>query len=453
MSMRQLLAFSILAFFCLYFFSSGLSTGTSNFLWHGLTATTSEQPYRAPGFPDFGRYAPPRTLSGDEFPIRSFAIDCEQLTALTPWLDDPHKRIIIVGDVHGMDKPLHALFDKLSYDPSSDVLLHVGDIIAKGPHDGSLAVIDYMAAHNVTGVRGNHDQKVIEWRAWLDWINGLDGGAPWLADFHRKWSAAAPADPEAWAEKHLRKAKTEWARRIPKGWKLLGDHYRVAAALSDAQFAYLLALPLVLHAPAAHAYIAHAGVLPSDPRYAPAHRRQPLARVPTLPKGATHDRAHPNATLPLLRRLQEAAVLTDVPQNTDPWVTLNMRGVLPDKSVTRAKNGEPWSDVWNHDVSLCAGFDQHIHLTKHSKNALPCYPATVVYGHAASRGLDVKRWTVGLDSGCVYEKRLSSLVLEPQSASFEDDNDEHDDAEAYKKKHVIPFGDSGRARIVSVKCK
>jgi hypothetical protein len=32
---------------------------------------------------------------------------------------------------------------------------------------------------------------------------------------------------------------------------------------------------------------------------------------------------------------------------------------------------------------------------------LPCYPATVIYGHAAKRGLDIKRWTKGLDSGCV----------------------------------------------------
>lgn len=32
---------------------------------------------------------------------------------------------------------------------------------------------------------------------------------------------------------------------------------------------------------------------------------------------------------------------------------------------------------------------------------LPCYPSTVVYGHAAARGLDIKRWSKGLDSGCV----------------------------------------------------
>ena len=42
---------------------------------------------------------------------------------------------------------------------------------------------------------------------------------------------------------------------------------------------------------------------------------------------------------------------------------------------------------------------------------LPCYPSTVVYGHAASRDLDVRRWSVGLDSGCLYGRRLTALVL------------------------------------------
>lgn len=124
------------------------------------------------------------------------------------------------------------------------------------------------------------------------------------------------------------------------------------------------------------------------------------------------------------------------------------------------KEGVPWSDVWNRDMSLCAGFDQHIHLNKHSKSSLPCYPASVVYGHAAGRGLDVKRWSVGLDSGCLYNHRLSSLVFNHKSSQdsqsdfeFEFEEDTMIDIEARKKhKQTIPFGD-GKARIVSVSCK
>ncbi|KAJ7104108.1 calcineurin-like phosphoesterase [Mycena belliarum] len=424
---RQIAAFSILAFFCLYFFSASI-TATSEDIWHRLTATAHT--------PDFARYSPPLTLSDAEFPIH-----------------DRGKRVLVLGDIHGMDAPFHALLDKLSYDPSSDVLIHVGDIIAKGPHEGSMAVLSYMATNNITGVRGNHDQQVIEWRSWLEWIRGLDGGAHWLHDLHAKLHAAAPDDPEEWAAKQLRHSR--WAHKIPDGWKLLGDHYRLAHAMSAAEYRYLLALPLVLHVPSAHVFLAHGGVLPSDPRYKPYHRRQPLARVPALPHGAAHDKADLGKTTPLLRRLQEAAVLTDVPQNVDPWVTLNIRGVLDDHSVTRGMDGEPWADIWNRDISSCQGFDQQLRLTEHSKNALPCYPATVIYGHAAARGLDVKRWSVGLDSACVKGRRLSALVLDRkhQKSPFQEEGAEVEGAELEaRKKTTIPFGE-GRGRIVDISCK
>ena len=66
---------------------------------------------------------------------------------------------------------------------------------------------------------------------------------------------------------------------------------------------------------------------------------------------------------------------------------------------------------------------------------MPCYPATVVYGHAASRDLDIRRWTVGLDTGCLYGRRLTALVLTrpqhgegvPTRTSPPDDGDDDDD--------------------------
>ncbi|KAJ7158725.1 Metallo-dependent phosphatase [Mycena filopes] len=437
-ALRHIGAFSILAFFCLYFLFAGLASPTD--VWHRLTAQT-----RAP---DFSRYTPPRTLSADQFP-----------------LDDPHKRVIILGDIHGMNEPFRALLDKLSYTPSSDVLIHAGDIIAKGPHEGSMSVLSFMTSHNITGVRGNHDQKVIEWRTWLAWIGGFDGGALWLRDLHAAADAAEPDDPEEWAAHHIKRTKSKWSKRIPDGWKILSDHYRIARAMSDAEYKYLLALPLVLHVPSAHTFIAHAGVLPSDPRYKPYHRRQPLARVPSLPHGK-----HPSfdseydldftpapselrgdKTLLLLRRLQEAALLSDVPQNRDPWVTLNMRSILPDNSITRAKDGEPWAERWNAEMEMCAGFefDRRKHRAQRSSKEaeLPCYPATVVYGHAASRGLDVKRWSVGLDSACVTNNRLSALVLDSKSSSPSAQS-----IEARKKLDIL-FGEEGTARVVDISCK
>ncbi|KAK7033157.1 phosphoric monoester hydrolase [Favolaschia claudopus] len=425
-TLKQAAAFSVLAFFCLYFFSSGL-VNSSNFTNFTVNSHST---------PDFSRYKAPRTLSEDEFPI-----------------NDRKRRTIILGDIHGMNQPFHALLDKISFDPSSDALVHVGDIIAKGPN--SEDILSYMVAHNITGVRGNHDQKVIEWRTWLNWVTHLDGGKHFLNNFHRKAEAADPDDPEHWAEKHIKKTSetnSKWWKLIPEGWKILSDHYRLARAMSDAEYQYLLSLPLVLHAPSAHTFIAHAGVLPSDPRYAPSHRRQPLARVPVLPDGL-NQAEHPEKTLALLRRLQEAAILTEVPQNTDPWVNLNMRSILKDNSITRSKHGEPWANLWNRDMSLCAGFDGHLTRSSKTKTPLSCYPATVVYGHAAARGLDIKRWSVGLDSGCVAKGRLSALVLGPNIPKSHSGRLESivGDIEA-RKKTTIPFG-AGEARIVDVSCK
>ncbi|KAJ7227223.1 Metallo-dependent phosphatase-like protein [Mycena pura] len=417
----QFLIVTVLVLFSFYFFPSG----TSADLWQHATALTR--------VPDFSHYVPLHTLSDTEFPTH-----------------DPHRRVIVLGDVHGMYEPFQALLDQVSYDPSADVLVHVGDIITKGPPKGSLAVLSYMAHHNITGVRGNHDQKVIEWRSWLEWVRKL-GGARWLAQFHAAAHAADPADPERWAAKYLKASKSRWSRTIPRGWKPLSEHYRLASDMSSAEYEYLLSLPLVLHAPSAHVFVAHAGVLPSDPHYKPTHRRQPLARVPAFPDGYEGGQGNSEEARALLRRVQEAAVLAHVPQNGDPWVTLNMRGVLADRSITRDQDGTPWAEVWNYEMGLCTGFEPR----RQREAKLPCYPATVVYGHAAFRNLDIKRWSVGLDSGCVYNRRLSALVLDYhlRNTTFEGEVKTNDQVVAgQKKRKTIPFGE-GSALVVDVECK
>jgi hypothetical protein len=119
------------------------------------------------------------------------------------------------------------------------MLIHVGDLIAKGSLSGSLSVLSFMSAHNITGVRGNHDQMVIEWRAWLTWVQGLEAGAGlrWLLDLEEKWQQgsvsgelADDSDTEDWVKEQMREGRKDhrWWSRIPKGWKLFSDHYRVA---------------------------------------------------------------------------------------------------------------------------------------------------------------------------------------------------------------------------------
>jgi Calcineurin-like phosphoesterase len=228
------------------------------------------------------------------------------------------------------DTILSALLDKLSFEPASDVLIHVGDILTKGPHDGSMGVLSYMTVNNITGVRGNHDQKVIEWRGWINWIRSLRGGKQWLKNLNTRWieAEAGGASPELWVENEKKMNKNKWWKTIPKGWTLFGDHYKVARAMSEAQYDYLLSLPLRLYIPSAHTFIVHGGLLPSDPLYPSAHSRQPLAHVPSLPLNTKGKSLPKNETIPVLRGLQELSLLKDVPQNKVPWTVLNLRSIL-----------------------------------------------------------------------------------------------------------------------------
>lgn len=130
-------------------------------------------------------------------------------------------------------------------------------------------------------------------------------------------------------------------------------------------------------------------------------------------------------------------------------------------SISRdGDKGRIWTKFWNEQMDECQGFDD---LTPNNVDGskdepsykLSCMPSTVVYGHMASRGLEINRWTKGLDSGCVYGHKLNALVLTRPSHKVIlpaiDEDSEHDS----DIKH-IPFGDESSgldARIVSVKCK
>lgn len=179
-----------------------------------------------------------------------------------------------------------------------------------------------------------------------------------------------------------------------------------------------------------------------------------------------------------------------------------------------AHKGVPWADYWNGQMSMCGGFrseraiqiqsDAQIQLGVSKTKELPCHPFSVIYGHCASRGLDIDRWTFGLDSGCVRlhlihvvqvvlmvfsqvaGKKLTAMILGPNSSlslsDVEDDDDtdqsgldghrddDHFDgasvldedhegndaiksASPLKRERTILFGEDGAAKIVQVSCK
>ncbi|KAF9243515.1 Metallo-dependent phosphatase-like protein [Melanogaster broomeanus] len=369
---------------------------------------------------------------------------------------DSDKRIIAIGDIHGMNDSLSDLLAELSYNPGSDTLIHLGDLVTKGGSKSS-PVLTFMSTNNILGVRGNNDQKVIEWRAWMDWILSIPGGKDWLEDVDKRWphwhvdGDHPNTDYDAWPEN----ARKNWDDYIPKGWKLLGTHYKVARDMSREHYDYLRSLPLVLYAPTGHTYFVHAGLLAADPTRKLTDPKQPLAHWPTKHKSKEDTAA--------FRRLQELALLNDVPQNQDPWVVMNMRSLTKNGKVMEGKKGTPWSDLWNDVMVRCSGLDAMEQpsmpergftsspVRRSKQNSLPCFPSMVLYGHAAARGLDVKRWSVGIDTGCTYGRRLTALVLDKESFSSASYS-EGVDSSLSPHTALIPYGDGGRARITSVQC-
>lgn len=101
----------------------------------------------------------------------------------------------------------------LSYSPATDTLIHVGDLVAKGHH--SIDVLNWMQERNIIGVRGNHDQPVVQWRAWMEWAGG--NGWNGLMD-----------ELEGLNEKAVKERVKQLEKSWPKGWEWKGEHWHIA---------------------------------------------------------------------------------------------------------------------------------------------------------------------------------------------------------------------------------
>lgn len=92
-------------------------------------------------------------------------------------------RTIIVGDVHGCRSELEALLDRVAF-TSGDRLVFVGDLVARGPD--SLGVLDVARRTGAIVVRGNHEQKLLDWRRARDaWVRGQAAAKPPIGRMHR----------------------------------------------------------------------------------------------------------------------------------------------------------------------------------------------------------------------------------------------------------------------------
>jgi hypothetical protein len=319
----------------------------------------------------------------------------------------------------------------------------VGDILAKGPD--SIKVISYMREQHAVGVRGNHDQKVIEWRAWMEEVGTKVGRTSSWED------VVDELDVEMDDRVDVAMSRLEELRHTyPSEWTWKSEHWTIARKLSPEDYNYLVALPLTIDVPSIRTIVVHAGLLARDTTLDAASPHQPLA----LGGQSADENGHQESA--------ELTILRHVDANRSPWNLLNMRSIKKNGEVTKSSNkGTPWSVFWQADMKRCRphGWNEvveeeegeevagestsddesierveDIERRKNHDEGLPslsCSPVTVVYGHAgelrrctvaygdqadrfgfsesASRGLDIKPFSKGLDSGCV----VSVLWVDP----------------------------------------
>lgn len=72
----------------------------------------------------------------------------------------PHRRLVVVGDVHGCKAELVTLLNKISFRRDSDHLILAGDFVNKGPY--SHGVVALARELDASCVRGNHEDKLLK---------------------------------------------------------------------------------------------------------------------------------------------------------------------------------------------------------------------------------------------------------------------------------------------------
>ena len=245
----------------------------------------------------------------------------------------------------------------------------MGDIITKGSLQGSLDVLSFLSSNKIQGVRGNQDQKVVEWRGWITWIDSKPGGEDFLRAARHSWKKAEKKgkDLESWNKRQRQLAlensvsadqiqlmdnnTAKWWLRVPDGWLLFSDAYMVATEMTERQYEYLISLPLRIHVPHAHLFLVHAGLLSHDPEKDYDDPSQPLSHAPSVSRVYAYGDKLRGALNPLagwltrsilqnqdsyredievyddVRREKQEREILAMSLNMDPWVSQNIRSV------------------------------------------------------------------------------------------------------------------------------
>lgn len=374
--------------------------------------------------------------------------------------NEPHgaRRLVIIGDVHGQKKALEDLLDKLGFDNEmGDHLVFTGDLVNKGPD--SAGVVDLAMKLGAHSVRGNHEDRVLLTHAAMNahTSNTAAAGSVDLATKVLEKFEIGEQDET----KDYRTVKEQYLAgeaALSKGDKI--DRETVKS-LSPDQIKWLSKLPLILRIGAVPVgsnnptfedlVVCHAGLVPNvalkdqDP-WAVMNMRTIVYPIDELRRDAVkknlEEKAKRNA------KAGSRGALAALQAIDGPMVDVELRKILkaeglmngegqPDHSKdvgfpTSGRDGTYWYEEWSRFQEKLAkqerkakkeqansqDDDDEEDASTLKKKTTP--RTTVVYGHDAKSGLQVpdvygkgkRGYTFGLDSGCVYGKELSAMVIE-----------------------------------------
>ena len=90
-------------------------------------------------------------------------------------------------------------------------------------------------------------------------------------------------------------------------------------------------------------------------------------------------------------------------------------------------------------------------IKKKKKKKKGDQPSTVIYGHDSRRGLQLRRWTKGLDTGCVKGGRLTALIMmggDGKKTGKKTETETETEAETETTK-----GEGVKLQVESVQCR
>ena len=355
------------------------------------------------------------------------------------------RRLILVGDVHGALDELKALLQKVDFDPTNgaDHLVLTGDMVAKGPKSGG--VLDLMRKLSEAGVascvRGNHDDRVV--RAYQRLHRASPGEEEKRVSETAKGAGEGEEetggeeeDPkeeihgnyiEDWRDDDadINSKKKKGSKR--KQRKRASDE-AVAKTLTPAQAKFLASCPLILrvHGAGHHGgelLVVHAGIVPGVPLLKQNPELLMNMRTILPPKG-THGKGKTEYGV---GRGSSTTKGQHWAQVWNDWEEKRVAGDLGEqelkmpevlKDLDQLEKGFTPIGTLGDDVE--GGLVQGEKIVEQAalmpEDTTPHGNAgkgvTVVYGHYAAMGLDIRKWTKGLDSNCVRGGRLSALVVE-----------------------------------------